>query len=126
MSAPARASRSRDEASAGVPSGAPSRIRGTLQLSSFASGCTIVVPAAYDRRVTSGALTDRESTGSADAAAPDSPATGVASVPEAVRRRLLPRVGRDPMSWLPTLAVVLLAAGVPAVWGGDPRRERFR
>jgi dolichyl-phosphate-mannose-protein mannosyltransferase len=84
--------------------------------------------------VSSGVATDDGSTGTAvtvepstaDAAGPAvPPAAPDSSVPESVRRRLLPRVGRDPKSWLVTAVIVLIAGALRLIGLAHPRGKIF-
>ncbi|HEV7897371.1 MAG TPA: phospholipid carrier-dependent glycosyltransferase [Planosporangium sp.] len=54
------------------------------------------------------------------------PNTGAgASVPEPVRRRLLPRVGRDPRSWLATAVIVIIAGALRLIGLANPPGKIF-
>jgi dolichyl-phosphate-mannose-protein mannosyltransferase len=110
-----------------------------VRLLSRRSGCTCVAWAAYDRRVSSGVATDGAVTVLADEdAGPAADSTrpgggedpggsdGAASpVPDQVRRRLTPRVGPDPRSWVPTGLVVLIAAVLRLIGLAHPRGKIF-
>ncbi len=68
-------------------------------------------------------MTDGEVTVTAEPAEPT--AAAASPVPETVRRRLLPRVGRDPRSWLATGLVVLIAAVLRVIGLAHPRGKIF-
>ncbi|NJC69406.1 phospholipid carrier-dependent glycosyltransferase [Planosporangium thailandense] len=53
------------------------------------------------------------------------PDDAVPAVPEAVRRRLLPRVGPDPRSWVATGVIVLIALALRLIGLAHPRGKIF-
>jgi dolichyl-phosphate-mannose-protein mannosyltransferase len=53
------------------------------------------------------------------------PASGNSAVPDPVRRRLAPRIGRDPRSWLATGVIVLIAGALRVIGLAHPPGKIF-
>src|SRR5256886_6307357 len=108
----------RSDASAGLPSGAPTRTSRPIPNLPWVSS---VATAAYDRSVTAAVLTEPELRAPQPTEAPGPPA-----VPELTRRRLVPDMPPDGWrSWIPTALVTGIAAILHLVGLSKPKGMIF-
>src|SRR6185312_3906455 len=130
MSARESSSRNRADASAGLPSGAPTSTTDPVaaglsptEVSFGSDGCPGRLPdAAYDRRVSVGVVTDeRPGADTEEPAAVARPSL----VPESLRRRLTPVERGTRKTWAAALWVVAIAAILRLVNLGLPNQIVF-